>query len=115
MASMTIVLPVPKGKVEHFRQFAKEALTERHDHHHSSRQKHGYTKEKAWLHKTPAGEILVVYLEAENLPEANEAFMKSKEPHDVWLKEKILGSLEHDPEKGAPPGAEGELIFDYEA
>jgi hypothetical protein len=115
MASMTIVFPVPKGKIGHFRELAKEALTDRHQHHHSSRQKHGYSKEMAWLHNVHGAEVLVVYLEAENLLEANDAFMKSKEPHDVWLKEKIMGALEHDPEKGVPPGGEGELIFDYQA
>lgn len=85
---------------------------DRRDHHHSSRHKHGYTKEKVWLHKTPMGDLLVVYLEGK-MPEANEAFIKSKEPHDMWMKEQILGSLNIDLEKGVPP--EGELIFDYEA
>jgi hypothetical protein len=112
MASVTFVVPVPEGKVEHFRQFAKEALSDRRPHHRSSRQQHGYTKEKVWLHKTPWGQVMVVYLEGK-MPEANEAFMKSQEPHDVWMKEQILGSLDIDLEKGLPP--EGELIFDYEA
>jgi hypothetical protein len=112
MASLTFLVPVPEGKVEHFRRFAREALKDRGAHHQTSRQHHGYTKEKVWLHRTPAGDMLVVYLEGK-LPEANETFWKSKEPHDVWMKEEILSHLNIDLEKGPPP--EGELIFDFEA
>lgn len=115
MASMTMVVPVPPGKAEHLRKFGKEAAEEQKHHHQRTRKKHGYTKEKAWLHNTPGGQVLVVYLEADNLQEAMEAFMKSTDPHDLWLKENFLQGVGHDPAHGIPPGAAGELVLDFEA
>jgi hypothetical protein len=112
MGSMTFVVPVPEGKVEEFRKFAHEAHKDRRDHHHATRQKHGYTKEKVWLHSTPGGYMLVAYLEGK-MPEAHLAFMKSKEPHDVWMKEAFRNILGIEMDKNLPP--EGELVMDYEA
>ncbi len=115
MAAMSILIPVPKGKAEDFRKFAKESMTDRHHHHRASRQKHGYSREKAWLHKTPHGEFVIIYLEAEDMQQATEAFVKSQDPHDVWLKENFMNHLGRDITKGVPPGEEGEVLFDYEA
>ena len=115
MASISMMVPVMEGKVSHLRKFGKEVAEEQKHHHHRTRKKHGYTREKAWLHEVPGGHVLVVYLEADNMQDAMEAFMTSTDPHDVWLRQNLLEGVGHDPAHGVPKGAVGEVILDFEA
>ncbi|MBI5880033.1 MAG: hypothetical protein HZB53_20480 [Chloroflexi bacterium] len=114
MASISMLVPVAEDKVDHLRQWGKETREEQKHHHHRTRTKHGYKREKAWLHEVNGKHVLVVYLEADNLPEAMEAFMKSTDPHDVWMRKNFLEGVGHDPAHGVPPGAVGELVLDHE-
>ena len=110
--SQTLLIPIPAGKTAHFHQIAKEALGKRFEHHHKSRHQQGFTKELAWVHHTPAGDMLVVYLEG-NLERGFKDIETSLEPHDVWFRENILAALEVDLSKGMPPF--GEMVWDWQA
>jgi hypothetical protein len=115
MASVSMVVPVLEGKVAHLRQWGKETAEEQKHHHHRTRTKHGYKREKVWLHEVGGKHFLVVYLEADNMQAAMEAFMKSDDPHDVWMRKNFLEVAGHDPAHGVPEGALGEIILNHEA
>jgi hypothetical protein len=108
----TFLIPIPAGKTSHFQQVAQEALGKRFEHHHQSRHQQGFTKEKAWVHRTLMGDMLVVYLEG-NVERGLKEIATSAEPHDVWFRENILAALDLDLSKGMPPF--GELVWDWNA
>ena len=109
----TLLVPIPAGKTEQLRQMAKEALGARSQAHHHSRHRHGWTREMAWIHSTPMGDMVVLLLEGHDPKRAMSEFIASKDPHDVWFREQLLGALGIDLSQGAPP--EGELFFDWHA
>ena len=49
------------------------------------------TREEVFLNQTPAGDVIVVYLEADDPTEANRLFAVSNSPFDRWFKEQCRG------------------------
>lgn len=49
----------------------------------------GVTKESWFLQKTPQGDMVVVYFEAEDLEKTFETEAKSKDPFMVWFKQQV--------------------------
>jgi hypothetical protein len=108
----TFLVPIPAGKTGHFHEMAQHAMGKHSERHHQSRHKQGLTKEMAWVHHTPTGDMLVVYLEGD-LERGLKEQMTSMEEHDVWFRENILAALEIDLSKGMPPF--GELAWNWSA
>jgi hypothetical protein len=75
----------------------------RRDEYQRSRQKIGVYAEQVWLQHTPDGDMVVVRLEADDIPRMFDHFMKSTDPFDTWFREKILvESHGMDPSKPFP-------------
>src|SRR5947209_7176869 len=69
--------PLQPGKTEAARQFAREAYVTRQSEMAESRRAQGLTREEVFLNQTPAGDMVVVYLEGADPVEANRRFAAS--------------------------------------
>lgn len=74
------------------------------------RKKVGLTKEDAWPQSTPMGDFAVVYWEASDIGKVFQHFMKSRDPFDVWFREKALGEV-HGMDAPLPPPPLNERIL----
>jgi hypothetical protein len=72
----------------------------------------GFTRQSWYLQPTPAGTLLLAYLEADDPLRAFQAFAASQTPFDVWYKQRVheLSGLDmNQPPQGLP-----EQIFAWE-
>jgi hypothetical protein len=80
--------PLQPGKTEAARQFAQEAYTTRQAEMTESRAATGLVREEVFLNQTPAGDLVVVYLEGTDPVDANRQFAASNTPFDRWFKDR---------------------------
>lgn len=62
---------------------------ERKSDYESARRRAGITREKVWIQETPAGDMAVVYMEADDLGAAFTALGQSDEPFDRWFRDHV--------------------------
>ncbi|HEY1295347.1 MAG TPA: DUF6176 family protein [Chloroflexota bacterium] len=79
--------PLQPGKTDDARRFAREAYATRRTELAEARSADGVTRECVFLNQTPAGDVIVVYLEAANPNDANRRFAESNAPFDRWFKD----------------------------
>jgi hypothetical protein len=79
--------PLQPGKSAAAREFAKEAYVTRQKEMAESRSAKGLTREVVFLNQTPAGDVVVVYLEGSDPVEGNRQFAASNTPFDRWFKD----------------------------
>jgi hypothetical protein len=87
MNSLAFLSPILPGQSDTFRRFAKEIAGPRRKEMDESRRAKGVTRETTWLQPTPMGDILLVYLEADDVAKANREFAASQTLFDRWFKE----------------------------
>jgi Family of unknown function (DUF6176) len=80
--------PLQAGKTDAVRQFAREAYATRQPEMAESRSAKGLIREEVFLNQTPAGDLVVVYLEGTDPVEANRQFAASNTPFDRWFKDR---------------------------
>jgi hypothetical protein len=88
MQSMAISAPLVPSKTD----IAREAMYscmhgERKAAYQASRQRLGIAREAVWIQPTPAGDVAVFYLEADNLQAAFNGLATSTDPFDTWFRE----------------------------
>ncbi|MFL5796439.1 MAG: hypothetical protein ACJ77A_00715 [Actinomycetota bacterium] len=108
MAKFMVALPVDEGVADEGRKFAGE-VNDRFGEFRQSRRRLGVTRERGWLHRTALGEFFVLLLEGDDPVEANRAFAASRDPFDVWFKERAGAILGFD--FGVPIPVRPELIY----
>lgn len=113
MQSVAFAVPILPGKTEADRA-AMEACArgERRSSYDSSRRRHGIPRESVWIQQTPAGDLAVVYLEADDLEAAFQGLGSSQDPFDQWFREVIEDIHGINLAEGFPPP---EQIMDYRA
>jgi hypothetical protein len=79
--------PLLPGKTDKARQFAREAYVTRQSEMAQSRASQGLTREEVFLNQTPAGDVVIVYLEGADPVEGNRRFAASNAPFDRWFKD----------------------------
>jgi len=57
--------------------------------HRASRARHGITREATWIQSTPAGDVAIVLLEADDLAASLFGVATSDEPFDVWFRDHV--------------------------
>jgi hypothetical protein len=67
MASMAFAIPLTPDKTEAWRRWSEELAGPRRAEYEASRRRLGLTVERAYLQRTPQGDLNVVYLEADDL------------------------------------------------
>ncbi len=91
--SLAFAAPISPAKIEAWKGLVGEILGPRHGEHESSRRRLGITRETVWLQHSPAGELLIFYIEADDPERVLQGMTESTEPFDLWLKQQ----LEHIP------------------
>jgi hypothetical protein len=54
--------------------------------HRASRARHGITREATWIETTPAGDLVVVLLEGDDLAASLYGIATSDDPFDAWFR-----------------------------
>lgn len=62
---------------------------DRADEHRRSRAAHGIERESVWIQSTPAGDVAIILLEAEDLATSLFGVATSSEPFDGWFREHV--------------------------
>jgi hypothetical protein len=113
MDQVCLVLPVIEGKSVSARDFMRELESERKSEYAASEHRIGIDKEAWYIAGTPAGDQLVAYMETLDFAGALASFSASREPFDLWFKERLDEStgldLNHPPEGMTLP----ELLSSY--
>ena len=113
MPAIGVVLPLLPGKTEDDREAMMSCWTgERREAFAASRRRHGITREAVWIQSTPAGDVVVLYLEADDLSAAFQSVGTSQEPFDRWFREHVRDVHGVALEEGMTPP---ELVLDFSA
>jgi hypothetical protein len=112
MPAMTFVAPLLPGKEEEWRRFVQEVFEERLPEYKRLRQRLGIRNESVWLARTDTGETVIAHLKAEAPEWVAPALSTSREPFDVWFKERLLEFHGHAYES-VPKRMAAKLIFAY--
>jgi hypothetical protein len=89
MDQVCLVLPIKTGKTEAARRFMNELETERMGEYAVSERRIGIDKEVWYLAQVPAGDQFVAYMETPDFAHALELFSQSRDPFDLWFKERL--------------------------
>ncbi|GAC1348965.1 MAG: hypothetical protein NVSMB27_18640 [Ktedonobacteraceae bacterium] len=111
MASLAFAAPLLPGGAEVLRQTAKEAMEARRAVAQESTQRLGVSIEKWYLQSTPQGDMVIVYIDSEDLARAFQTLAASDAPFDVFFKQQALKA--HGIDLSKPfPGPLPEQIFE---
>jgi hypothetical protein len=89
MDQVCLVLPIKQGKSDAARGFMHELETERKGDYAVSERRIGIDKEAWYLSSTPTGDQFVAYMETPDFGHALETFSQSRDPFDMWFKERL--------------------------
>jgi hypothetical protein len=113
MESVGFVLPLLPGKIETDRAVMRSCWNgERKASHHAARERLGITREAVWIQQTPTGDVVIVYMEADDLQAAVEGMASSQEPFDRFFREHVREVHGLNLEDGFTPP---EQILDFRA
>ena len=111
MQCIAFAVPILPGKTETSRDGTRSLEGERKAAYESSRERHGISREAVWLQQTPAGDMVVVYLEADDLQAAMAGMGSSQEQFDQWFRDHVREAHGIDLAQGFPPP---EQLMDYQ-
>lgn len=112
MDRMCLSVPVRSGRREELVEFMREVGGPRHEELASTEQRIGITREVFFLAHGDGHDQLVLYLEGESIGDSLGGFIASREPFDLWFKERFAtctGVDLNDP----PPLEPAELLAAY--
>jgi len=78
--------------------------------HRESRVRHGITREATWIQQTPAGDVVIVLLESDDLAASLSGIATSTEPFDNWFRAHVKAGHGVDLAAGMRPP---EQILDF--
>lgn len=111
MESLAFVLPLLPGKTDQDRQAMKSCWTgERKTEFEEARKRVGISREAVYIQETPNGEVVVVYVEGQDLASAFKDIATSDGPFDRWFREHVRDVHGVALEDGFPPP---EQILDF--
>jgi hypothetical protein len=113
MQSVGFVLPLLPGKTETDRSVMRSCWQgERKASHQSARERLGITRESVWIQDTPGGDVVVVYMEADDVQAAIEGMASSEEPFDRFFRNHLRDVHGLDLANGFTPP---EQVLDFNA
>jgi hypothetical protein len=111
MQSVAFAVPILPGRTDDDREAMRSCVEgERRTAYEASRARHGIRREAVWLQPTPAGDVAVVYLEADDLPAAFAGLGSSEDEFDRWFRDMARAIHGINLEDGFPPP---EPLIDY--
>jgi hypothetical protein len=88
--AICFTLPVLPGKTGTDREAMRSCWRgDRREDHAAARRRQGITRESVWIQSTPAGDVVVVLLEASDLAAALESVATSTDPFDEWFRDHV--------------------------
>lgn len=113
MDQVCLALPILPGKSDSARAFQAELDGPRESDYDISERRIGITKEVWYIAQTPAGDLLVAYIESADFNKAFSMFVQSRDDFDLWFKERLADATGVD--LNDPPAlALPELVSSYE-
>ncbi len=111
MASLAFVAPALPGGTENLRRLAQELQGGKKSEVENFYRRMKISREEWFIQSTPQGEMVIVYLEGEDLAGAFQTLAASQEPLEVWLKEqaKSVHGIDFNESRSAPLP---ELVYD---
>ena len=90
MQSIAFALPVLPGKAEALKNLATEIDGPRRGEMEDLLKSTGATIENWYFQATPQGDMVIIYLEGEDIGRAFQAFIALSDPFARWYKEQLL-------------------------
>lgn len=84
MPMLAMSFPIPTGRTERWKKFAKELTGPRRKQFEESRKKLG-VRERTFLQNTPTGDVVIVTLRGKNPASAFAKFSKGKDAFTKWF------------------------------
>lgn len=113
MASLSMAMPVKPGKVEGLRSFTAEVLGTRRAAFEASEKQCGITRECWYLQPSPMGDLMLIWVEADDPERSLGSFIQSQDDFDLWFKSQLLDITGVDLNR-APEGVP-EVLMDWSA
>jgi hypothetical protein len=107
-------LPILEGKSAAARAFLADLEGTRKSEYAASEQRLAISREVWAIQNTQMGDLFVVFFEAPDIPGAVGQFVGSRDPFDVWFKDKVRDATGVDLNV-PPPGPLSEVLSVYEA
>ena len=89
MNCTTLLFPIRQDATDELEKFAARIMGPDAALFDRSQRRVGISKEYWFLHDTPAGKLVVFYVEADDVAKALGAFVASQEPDDLMLKDQV--------------------------
>ncbi|HEY5335371.1 MAG TPA: hypothetical protein VIJ71_05050 [Mycobacteriales bacterium] len=90
MPTIAFAAPLLPGMTELDRDVMTSFQTgERKTDYEDARRRAGITAEKVWIQTTPAGDVAIVYLEADDLDAAFTTLGNSDDPFNRWFRDHV--------------------------
>lgn len=104
MASLAFVAPVLPGGRQSLMSLAQDMRRAKKPELEDFYRRMKVTREQWFIQPTPQGEMVIVYLEGEDLERTFQTLAASEEPLDVWLKEqsKMVHGIDFNEPRSAP-------------
>ncbi len=111
MASLAFVAPALPGGTQNLKRLAQEVQGAKKPEVENFYRRMKITREEWFVQSTPQGDMVIVYLEGEDLAQTFQTLAASQEPTDVWLKEqaKSVHGIDFNQPRSAPLP---ELVYD---
>lgn len=114
MATVLLSIPVKSGQTDAARAFTREFSGARLEAFDASERRIRITAESWYLQHISDADYLTVYLEGPDLNASIAAFSASRDPFDLWFKERVLDLTGVDLSGGElAPEAIAETLADY--
>jgi hypothetical protein len=110
MALFAMAIPIPPGKTDQWRQFMEQLRGPRNADYKASRDRLG-VRERAFLQRTPHGDLVIVTLEGDNPTQAFMKFAEGTDPFTEWFVAQVKAVHDFDLRQ-PPPGPLPELVVD---
>jgi hypothetical protein len=110
MALIAMAFPIPPGKMEQWKKFAADLKGPRRAEFSASRKQFG-VRERAFLQKTPMGDLVIVTTEGEDPGSFFQRFAAGTDAFTKWFLAQVSEIHGMDLTK-PPPGPMPELIVD---
>ena len=111
MASMAFVIPILPGGTQNLKRLVQDLRAAEKSEVEDFYRRMKVTREQWFIQPTPQGDMVIVYLEGEDLAQTFQTLASSEEPLDVWLKEqyKSVHGVDFNKPRTAPLP---ELVYD---
>lgn len=112
MPVTTFAVPILPGKTDAWKQGVAEIKGARKSEYEESRKRFGVSREVASLQSTPQGDVVVVFLEADDPDTVVARYLSSDRPFDRWFAETFLKGV-HGMDPSQPPPSPNQVFIDW--